>query len=111
MQKPGDAGARPVFYSLLGLPGSVEPVFLDRMTAGFPDRIKKITHRLQEVRGGMLNTSRFFDRHRGQGPYGEMLDQLFLTAKRKAGLPEEQDPPLPSTFRPPRPDPIGLFAS
>jgi hypothetical protein len=40
-----------------------------------------------------------------------MLDKLFLTAKRKAGFPEEQDPPLPSTFRRPRPQQIGLFAS
>ena len=111
LQKARDAGARTAFYSLLRLPGSVEPVFLERMAAAFPDRIKKIAHRLQEVRGGVLNTSRFFDRHRGQGPYGEMLDQLFLTAKRKAGFPDEQDPPLPSTFRRPQPQQIGLFAS
>src|SRR5438034_2024437 len=111
LQKARDAGARRAFYSLLRLPGSVEPVFLERMAAAFPDRIKKITHRLQEVRGGVLNTSRFFDRYRGQGPYGEMLDQLFLTAKRKAGFPEEQDPPLPSTFSRPQPQQIGLFAS
>jgi hypothetical protein len=81
------------------------------VAAAFPERIKKITHRLQEVRGGVLNTSRFFDRHRGQGPYGEMLDQLFLAAKQKAGFPEEQDPPVPSTFRRPRPEQIGLFSS
>jgi len=110
LQKARDAGARRAFYSLLRLPGSVEPVFLERMAAAFPDRIKKITHRLQEVRGGVLNTSRFFDRHRGQGPYGEMLDQLFLTAKRKAGFPEEQDPPLLSTFHRPQPQQIDLFA-
>jgi len=111
LQRARDAGARTAFYSLLRLPGSVEPVFLERMAAAFPDRLKKITHRLQEVRGGVLNTARFFDRHRGQGPYGEMLDQLFLTAKHKAGFPEEQDSPLPSTFRRPRPEQIGLFAS
>src|SRR5439155_176358 len=110
LQKARDAGARTAFYSLLRLPGSVEPVFLERMAAAFPDRIKKITHRLQEVRGGVLNTSRFFDRYRGQGPYGEMLDQLFLTAKRKAGFPEEQDPPLLSTFHRPQPQQIDLFA-
>src|SRR5881396_1547208 len=62
LQNARDAGARTAFYSLLRLPGSVEPVFLERMAAAFPDRIKKITHRLQEVRGGVLNTSRFFDR-------------------------------------------------
>ena len=46
------------------------------------------------------------------GPaYGELLDQLFLTAKRKAGFPEEQDPLLPPTFRRPQPEQIGLFSS
>jgi DNA repair photolyase len=110
LQKAREAGARTAFYSLLRLPGSVEPVFLERMAAAFPDRIKKIIHRLQEVRGSVLNVSRFFDRHRGQGAYGEMLDQLFLTAKRKSGFPEEQDFPLPSTFRQPRPEQIGLYS-
>ena len=111
LQKARAAGARTAFYSLLRLPGSVEPVFLERIAAAFPDRLKKITHRLREVRGGLLNNNQFFDRHRGKGAYGELLDQLFLTAKRKAGFPEEQDLPLPSTFRRPQPEQIGLFSS
>jgi len=111
LQKARAAGARTAFYSLLRLPGSVEPVFLERIAAAFPDRFKKITHRLQEMRGGLLNSNQFFDRHRGKGAYGELLDQLFLTAKRKAGFPEEQDPLLPSTFRRPQPEQIGLFSS
>ena len=89
----------------------MEPVFLERIAAAFPDRLKKITHRLREVRGGLLNRNQFFDRHRGKGAYGELLDQLFLTAKRKAGFPEEQDPLLPPTFRRPQPEQIGLFSS
>jgi len=111
LQKARAAGARTAFYSLLRLPGSVEPVFLERIAAAFPDRLKKITHRLREVRGGLLNRNQFFDRHRGKGAYGELLDQLFLTAKRKAGFPEEQDPLLPPTFRRPQPEQIGLFSS
>src|SRR5438094_1448211 len=111
LQKARAAGARTAFYSLLRLPGSVEPVFLERIAAAFPDRLKKITHRLREVRGGLLNRNQFFDRHRGKGAYGELLDQLFLTAKRKAGFPEEQDSLLPPTFRRPQPEQIGLFSS
>ena len=111
LQKARAAGARTAFYSLLRLPGSVEPVFLERIAAAFPDRLKKIIHRLREVRGGLLNRNQFFDRHRGKGAYGELLDQLFLTAKRKAGFPEEQDPLLPPTFRRPQPEQIGLFSS
>jgi len=104
-----EAGARTAFYSLLRLPGNVEPIFLERMRAAFPDRIRKIIKRLQEVRGGALNAPQFFERHRGQGTYGEMLEQLFLTARRKAGFSEEPDPPVPATFRRPHPQQTALF--
>lgn len=104
-----EAGAQTSFYSLLRLTGSVEPVFLERMKAAFPDRIKKITHRLKEVRGGALTTSKFFDRHRGQGPYGDMLDRLFAAAKSNAGFPDLPEAPIPETFRRPRPLQTLLF--
>ncbi|TLY19257.1 MAG: radical SAM protein, partial [Nitrospirae bacterium] len=55
LQSARQAGAQDAFYSLVRLSGSVEPVFLERMAAFYPDRIQKITHRLREVRGGMLN--------------------------------------------------------
>jgi DNA repair photolyase len=109
LRQAREAGARTAFYSLLRLPGTVEPVFLERMTAMFPDRIKKITHRLQEVRGGRLSTARFFERHQGQGTYGEMLEQLFVAAKRKAGFPDTPEAPIPSTFRRPQPQQASLF--
>jgi DNA repair photolyase len=104
-----EAGARTALYSLLRLPGSVEPVFLERMTAMFPGRIKKIAHRLTEVRGGRLSSSEFFARHRGQGAYGDMLAQLFATAKDKAGFSDIPEEPVPSTFRRPAPRQTSLF--
>src|SRR5438094_6628497 len=54
LQTARGAGARTAFYSLLRLPGSVEPVFLERIAAAFPDRLKKITHILRDVRGVLL---------------------------------------------------------
>ena len=104
-----EAGAQWAFYSLLRLSGSVEPVFLERMAAMFPDRIKKITHRLEVVRGGVLNSSRFFERQKGQGTYAEMLEQLFQTAKEKAGFTDEPGDPSPSTFTRPVPRQASLF--
>ena len=79
------------------------------MTAMFPDRIKKITHRLEAVRGGVLNSSRFFERQKGQGTYAEMLEQLFQTAKKKAGFTDEPGDPSPSTFTRPVPRQASLF--
>ena len=94
------AGATSASCSLLRLPGHVETVFLDRMREAFPDRISKIIHRLQEVRGGKLSESGFFGRHHGNGTYWRCVEQLFELGRRRAGFIED-DRPVPGTFRRP----------
>lgn len=103
------AGARTAIYSLLRLSGSVESVFLDRMREAFPERIGKIVNRLREVRGGVLTETRFFKRQTGQGPYGEIVEQLFTLAKRRTGFPEEDIRSVPQTFRRPWSEQTSLF--
>jgi len=102
-------GARTATYSLLRLSGSLESVFLDRIGEAFPERIGKITHRLREVRGGTLTESRFFKRQAGQGPYWDLIEQLFALAKRKVGFPEEDMRAIPRTFRRPGVEQVSLF--
>ena len=104
-----DAGARIATYSLLRLSGSLEPVFLERMREAFPERIGKITNRIREVRGGVLKETRFFKRQVGQGPYWELIDQLFTLAKRRAGFPEDDMNVTPQTFRRPGVEQVSLF--
>ena len=48
------AGAVEAMATLLRLSGPVEPVFMERMAAAFPDRVTKMTNRIQEVRGGAI---------------------------------------------------------
>ncbi len=103
------AGATAATYVLLRLSGNVEPVFLERMAAAFPDRLKKITSRLREVRGGQLSESDFFKRHQGSGVFWEMIQQLFEVGRRKAGFADEDDPVIPNTFRRPGVRQMGLF--
>jgi DNA repair photolyase len=103
------AGANEAFYTLLRLSGSVEPVFLERMAAAFPDRIEKIRHRLMETRGGRLSDSRFHHRHEGNGTYWTMIENLFTVSARKAGFPEPCDRPIPQTFRRPGIEQMALF--
>lgn len=103
------AGADEAFYTLLRLSGSVEPVFLDRMAAAFPDRIDKIRHRLMEVRGGRLSDSRFYRRQEGSGTYWNMIETLFTVSARKAGFPEPCDRSIPQTFRRPVVGQMALF--
>lgn len=104
-----EAGACAATFILLRLPGNVEPVFLERMTAAFPERITKIANRLREVRGGPLSRNDFFTRHHGQGTYWQVIERLFEVARRKAGFPDEEDEPIPNTFRRPGAEQMGLF--
>lgn len=103
------AGARTATSSLLRLSGSLETVFLDRMGEAFPERIGKITNRLREIRGGALTESRFFKRQAGQGPYWEVIEQLFDLARRRAGFTESTTTAAPRTFRRPGVEQGSLF--
>lgn len=103
------AGADEAFYTLLRLPGNLEPVFLERMAAAFPDRIEKIRHRIMDVRDGKLSDSRFHHRQEGSGTYWTMIENLFTVSARKAGFPEPCDRPIPQTFRRPVAGQMALF--
>jgi len=104
-----EAGAMTATFVLLRLSGNVEPVFLERMAAAFPDRIKKIVHRIKETRDGTLSESGFFKRHQGKGTYWEMIEQLFEVGRRRAGFPEKDEQPIPDTFRRPGMEQMTLF--
>ena len=103
------AGAVEATATLLRLSGPVVPVFMERMAAAFPDRIAKITNRIQDVRGGAINESAFFDRHRGAGPYWAIIEQLFEVSRRKAGLSALDRVAIPHTFRRPGIEQTNLF--
>jgi DNA repair photolyase len=103
------AGATEAMATLLRLSGPVEDVFLERIGQAFPDRLAKITHRIQEVRGGAMTDSAFFSRHHGSGSYWAMIEQLFEVAKRKAGFSTLDDEAVSRTFRRPRMDQTVLF--
>jgi DNA repair photolyase len=109
LDRAKQAGAGEAMATLLRLSDSVEPVFMERMAAAFPDRMAKITSRIREVRGGALSEGAFFDRHRGSGPYWIMIEQLFQVFRRKAGLAALCDGMLPDTFRRPGLEQTALF--
>lgn len=103
------AGAVQAMATLLRLSGSVEPVFMERMAAAFPDRITKITNRIRQVRGGAISEGTFFKRHQGTGPYWTMIERLFEVYTRKAGLSVLRDDTVPATFRRPGSEQTALF--
>jgi DNA repair photolyase len=96
-----DAGATGSFMVMLRLPSEVLPVFDERMTAEFPDRIGKIKNAVREARGGdRMNDSRFGKRMEGQGIRWRVIEQLFEQHRRKLGL-DQLSYPEETTFRRP----------
>lgn len=84
--RAAQAGARSVAYTALRLPGSVSPVFMERLRAALPLRAERVESRIREMRGGQLNDSRFGRRMTGEGEYWQSVKQLFEAARRKHGL-------------------------
>jgi DNA repair photolyase len=109
LSRAKQAGAVEAMATLLRLSGSVEPVFMERMAAMFPDRIGKIESRIRDVRGGGISEGEFFKRHHGTGPYWAMIEQLFEVSRRKAGLAALDDETVPPTFRRPGAEQTALF--
>jgi DNA repair photolyase len=109
LERARQAGAQTATGSLLRLSGSVEAVFLERIREAFPDRVKKITNRIREVRGGHLSESAFFARQRGRGVYWQTIEQLFELVSRRAGFDHGTAEAIPDTFRRPTKGQLALF--
>jgi DNA repair photolyase len=103
------AGAVEAMATLLRLPGPVEAVFMERLAEAFPDRVKKITNRIRQVRDGAISEGTFFARHHGTGPYWTMIEQVFEVFRRRAGLSGLCDGIVPATFRRPGVEQTALF--
>jgi DNA repair photolyase len=101
-----DAGAAAAGWQLLRLPGSVAPVFEERLRAALPGRAERILHLVREARGGARTDSRFHRRFRGEGPYADAIAALFRLQARRLGLDVASTggDDRPSTFRRPARD-------
>lgn len=100
-----DAGATSAGRVLLRLPGSVRPVFEERLRASLPLRADKVLRRIRETRGGKMYDSRFEVRGRGEGVYADAIAALFESTAKRLGLNvDKYDPgPRPTFERPERP--------
>jgi DNA repair photolyase len=80
------AGAGHASYTLLRLPWTVRPVFLDWLERSAPLSRSKIEALVRSTRDGALNGSKFGERMRGTGPIAAQIKQLFKTFAKKYGL-------------------------
>jgi DNA repair photolyase len=96
-----DHGAQGAAWTLLRLPGAVEPIFVDWLHAHAPLRADRVLARVREPRAGALSDARFGHRHRGEGVYARQLGQLFDVQRRRAGLDRRWPPLATEHFRVP----------
>jgi DNA repair photolyase len=93
------AGAICAGYLLVRLPHEVRPLFIEWLDRHYPDRKKKVLHRIQAMRGGRLNDPRFGSRMRGQGVEADLLRRRFEVVCRRVGLATSAEPLDSSQFR------------
>ncbi len=80
------AGARRAGYVLLRLPLELKELFEEWLASHYPDRARRVLALVRETRGGQLYQARFGERHKGTGPYAEMLAARFARAMAGLGL-------------------------
>lgn len=91
LEAAAQAGARHASFTMLRLPLTVEPVFLDWLERSEPLKRDRIVALVKSVRGGELNSAVFGERMRGTGQIADQIRQAFTLFARKHGL----DQPLP----------------
>jgi DNA repair photolyase len=97
------AGARHAGYVPLRLPGAVAPLFEDWLDRHAPGKKARVLSRIRGLHGGRLNDPRFGARMRGEGAFAALIDDVFRTACRRAGLNAEPLRLSTESFRKPEP--------
>jgi DNA repair photolyase len=96
------AGAVAAGFTLLRLPESVGPLFLDWLERHRPLARQRVEGLIRSTRGGALDDARFGCRMRGDAAYADGIAASFKVFARKLEL-DRPRPPLDVTrFRPPR---------
>ena len=81
-----ESGATAAAYTLLRLPGPVEPLFLEWLRREMPDRAARIANRVKETRSGKMSDARFGTRMTGQGTIADALRDLFHLHTQRLNL-------------------------
>jgi len=96
-----EAGAKGAHYTLIRLPLEVNPLFQQWLQAHYPDRAKRVMHRIQDMRHGRNYDSRFFNRMRGEGVLADLIRMRFDNTARRLGLNRERPDLRTDLFRRP----------
>lgn len=86
IQAAAEAGARSASMIVLRLPFQLKTLFTDWLETHVPAKADRILSRVREIRGGELNVTAWRIRMRGEGIHADNIRNLFLAARRRAGL-------------------------
>lgn len=102
LERAKEAGATGAWMSMLRLPGSVAPYFIESLEKNLPTKASRIIKHIKEERGGKLNASDFGQRMKGTSEQWSMTQQMFNLYCRKLGFNQKlESPPAKQTFRRP----------
>jgi DNA repair photolyase len=101
LEAVASAGASHAGHILLRLPHGLRDLFDDWLLEHRPLRRSKVLGRVEAVRGGRLNDTRFGTRMRGEGRFAEQIGSLFRLWARKHGLDRPLEPLSIESFRRP----------
>ncbi len=111
LKAAAEAGAVSASYTLLRLPPSVQPVFLDWLDRNVPAQRRKIENLIRATHGGELDDPRFGFRMCGTGPLAEQIRKTFDVFRSRYGLDRSLPAVDTSQFRPPGSGQRRLFDS
>lgn len=103
LQAAAAAGAVGAGYTVLRLPGSVRPVFVDWLARHLPDRKQRVESFIRQTRQGQMNDTQFGRRLRGTGIWADQIARTFDVFRRKHGLDNPLQPLATHHFRHPLP--------
>ncbi|MDZ7756146.1 radical SAM protein [Rhodohalobacter sp.] len=91
LEQAAAAGAKYAGYTMLRLPYKVKDLFVEWLEQHFPDRKKKVLHKILDIRDGKLNNSEWGKRMRGEGNFSKQISDLFHVQTQKLGLNERHN--------------------
>lgn len=104
LEAASNAGASGAAFTMLRLPLTVAPVFVEWLDRCYPGHREKVEGQIRAMRGGKLNSPEFGARMVGSGEMAEQIAAMFRLFARKYQL-DGGLPPLDcSRFRRPRPE-------
>ena len=109
LQAAAKAGASFAAYTIIRLPLTVAPVFIEWLERHFPDRKQKVLDRIRSLRDGKLNTADFGARMRGEGPISDQVRQMFHVCRLRYGIGNDFKELSTAAFRRSNPGQLEMF--